>query len=230
MSQIVEFPSNGGTAPGHLFLPESGSGPGVIVLQEWWGIEPSILDIAQRLSAEGFVALVPDLYRGELAEHYEMDKAGALMTALPPERAASDMSAAVDFLAEHPGVVGDGIGVIGFCMGGMLALLLAARRPDRIVAAVPFYGFPTGEMEPDWQPMTAAVQAHLAESDDFFPPSAGRALEAKLQAMGKEATFTVHAGTGHAFMAPHNALGTRDEEVAARVWPLAVAFLHDKLA
>jgi carboxymethylenebutenolidase len=114
-------------------------------------------------------------------------------------------------------------------MGGMLALLLAADRPDRIGAVVAFYGFPQGDSEPDWAPMTAAVRGHMAEHDDFFAPDAARALETKLQGLGKDATITVHPGTGHAFMGPHNALGTLDEALAARLWPDVFAFLHDRL-
>jgi carboxymethylenebutenolidase len=133
MAETVEFECNGGgTASGHLVVPEVGSGPGVVVLQEWWGIDPGIKDVAQWLGDAGFVALVPDLYHGELAAHTEMDKAAELMSALPPDRAARDMSAAVDCLAAHPAVRGDGLGVVGFCMGGMLAWLLAADRGDRI--------------------------------------------------------------------------------------------------
>jgi carboxymethylenebutenolidase len=139
------------------------------------------------------------------------------------------MSGAVDYLADHDATTGDKIGVIGFCMGGMLSLVLAALRPDRIAAAVPFYGFPQGEAEPDWSGLTASVQGHMAENDDFFGPDAARALEAKLRAMGKDVTITVHPGTGHAFMGPHNALGTLDEELAAKIWPQVLDFLHQKL-
>src|SRR5687767_8566032 len=130
MAETVEFPSNGDTAPGYLVTPASGSGPGVIVIQEWWGLEPGIKEMADRLGRDGFVALAPDLYHGELAGHDEMDKAAQLSSNLPPDRAARDMSAAVDYLAGHDAVTGDGIGVIGFCMGGMLTFLLAANRPD----------------------------------------------------------------------------------------------------
>jgi carboxymethylenebutenolidase len=175
------------------------------------------------------VALVPDLYHGELAEHDEMDKAAHLMQAMPAERAGEDMSGAVDFLASHPAVTSNGIGVVGFCMGGMLSLLIAANRPDRVKAAVPFYGFPQGDTEPDWSKLTASVSGHMAENDSFFAPEAARALEAKLRAMGKDVTFTVYPGSGHAFMGPHNALGTLDEALAATVWPKAVSFLHGKL-
>ena len=230
MSETVEFPSNGGKASGYLVKPKSGKGPGVLVIQEWWGLDSGIKEMTDRLGAAGFVALAPDLYHGELAGHTEMDKAGKLMQSMPPDRAARDMSGAVDFLSKNPAVTSKGVGVVGFCMGGMLSFLIAAGRPDKVRAVVAFYGFPQGAMEPDWTKMTAAVSGHMAEKDTFFPPTAAKALETKLRGMGKDVTMKVHAGAGHAFMAPHNALGTLDEKLAAQVWPEAVTFLKERLA
>lgn len=227
--QIVDFPSNGAGASGYLALPEGGSGPGLIVVQEWWGLDSGIKEMADRLAAEGFVALAPDLYHGELAEHTEMDRAGELMQSMPADRAGRDMSGAVDFLTAHEATTGGSIGVVGFCMGGMLSFILAALRPDKIKAVVPFYGFPQGDGQPDYSQITAVIRGHMAEHDDFFGPDAARELEARLQALGVDATLTVHPGTGHAFMAPHNALGTQDNEAYARIWPEVVAFLHEQL-
>jgi carboxymethylenebutenolidase len=229
MAETVEFRSNGQTASGYLVTPAAGSGPGVLVIQEWWGLDSGIKEMADRLGAAGFVALAPDLYHGELAAHDEMDKASHLMQSMPPDRAGRDMSGAVDYLAGHGAVTSSGIGLVGFCMGGMLTFIIAANRPDKVTAAVPFYGFPQGAAEPDWSRLTASISGHMAEHDDFFPPDAARALEAKLRKMGKDVTLTVHPGTGHAFMAPHNALGTYNAAAAARVWPDAVAFLQEKL-
>ena len=229
MAQTVEFRSNGNTASGYLATPASGKGPGVLVIQEWWGLDSGIKENAERLAAAGFVALAPDLYHGELAEHDEMDKAAHLMQSLPADRAAKDMSGAVDFLASHPKVTGNGVGVVGFCMGGMLSFLIAAGRGDKVKAAVPFYGFPQGDSEPDWTNLTAKVQGHMAEHDEYFPPAAAHALEAKLRAMGKDVTLTVHPGTGHAFMGPHNALGTLNAALAAKIWPQAFTFLKETL-
>jgi carboxymethylenebutenolidase len=175
------------------------------------------------------VALAPDLYHGELAGHNEMDKAGHLMRSLPPDRAGRDMSGAVDYLTSHKAVTSQGIGVVGFCMGGMLSFVIAANRPDRVKAVVPFYGFPQGEMEPDWSRLTASISGHMAEHDDFFPPAAARALEAKLRGMGKKVTLRVHPGTGHAFMGPHNALGTLNAGLAARIWPEVISFLQEEV-
>lgn len=228
MGELITFASNGTDARGHLAIPEGGSGPGVIVIQEWWGLNPQMKGVADRLATEGFVALAPDLYHGELAGHDEMDKAGHLMTTLPPDRAARDMSGAVDFLAGHEAVTGQGIGVIGFCMGGLLSFLLAANRPDQIKAAAPFYGFPQGEAEPEWSNIEAAIQAHMADPDDFFPPDAARALEAKLRDLGKDVEFTVHQA-GHGFMNEENPIGTHDSDLAAEVWPQTMAFLHAQL-
>jgi carboxymethylenebutenolidase len=229
MAQTVEFKSNGSTASGYLVTPPSGSGPGVLVIQEWWGLDSGIKEMADRLGRDGFVALAPDLYHGELAGHTEMDKAGQLMQSLPPDRAARDMSGAIDYLAGHTAVTSRNIGVVGFCMGGMLSFLIAANRPDKVKAAVPFYGFPQGDAEPDWTKLAASIQGHMAENDSFFPPERAKALEAKLRALGKDVTLTVHPGTGHAFMAPHNALGTRNEAVAKQIWPEVVSFLRSKL-
>lgn len=229
MGETVEFASNGHSASGYLVRPPGGSGPGVVVVQEWWGLDPSIKKTTDQVAAAGFVALAPDLYHGEVASHTEMDKAGQLMSSLPPERAARDMSGAVDYLSGRSDVTGSGVGVIGFCMGGMLAFHLAAARGDRIKAAVPFYGLPPANNEPDWAGMTAAVRGHFAEKDDFFPASAATDLAEKLRGMGKDVSMTVHAGTGHAFMNPENALGTTNEELAARIWPEVFAFLHERL-
>ena len=229
MAQTVEFRSNGNTASGYLVTPSTGSGPGVLVIQEWWGLDSGIKEMADRLGTAGFVALAPDLYHGQLAGHDEMDKAGHLMQSLPPDRAGRDMSGAVDYLASHSAVTSTGIGVVGFCMGGMLSFIIAANRPDKVRAVVPFYGFPQGAAEPDWAKLTASISGHMAETDDFFPPAAARALEAKLRGMGKTVTLTVHTGTGHAFMGPHNALGTLNAKLAAQIWPEVVSFLHDTL-
>jgi carboxymethylenebutenolidase len=229
MGETVEFASNGNDASGYLARPSGGSGPGVIVIQEWWGVDESLRQQADRLASGGFTALAPDLYHGEVAGHDEMDKASQLMQSLPPDRAARDMSGAVDFLADHDATTGKGIGVVGFCMGGMLTWILAASRPDKVKAAVAFYGYPQGEMEPDWSNLDASVQGHMAENDDFFGPEGAKALESKLRGMDKDVSITVHPGTGHAFMGPHNALGTLDEDLAERLWPQVMSFLHDTL-
>ncbi|HET7654439.1 MAG TPA: dienelactone hydrolase family protein [Acidimicrobiales bacterium] len=228
--ETVEFPSNGDTASGYLATPPSdGAGPGVVVIQEWWGLVPQIRGVCDQLATEGFTALAPDLYHGDVAEHDEMDKAGHLMSTLPMDRAARDMVGAVDYLLAHDSVRGHAVGIVGFCMGGMLTLALAAKAGDKIGAAVPYYGAPLGENEPDWSGLSAPVLGHYAENDDFFPPDAVKALGEKLTDMGKDVTLYFYPGTGHAFANETNALGTYDEDATRQAWVRTLEFLRAKL-
>ncbi len=132
---IVEFAANGGKTTGYLTKPESGEGPGVIVLQEWWGLVGHIKNVADRFAAAGYVALAPDLYHGEVTK--SPDEAGKLMMALNIEQTEKDLSGAVDYLAGN--ARGNKIGIVGFCMGGQLALFAACKNA-RIGACVDFYG------------------------------------------------------------------------------------------
>ena len=193
MGEKVTFKSNGGTCEGYL---ADGGGPGVVVIQEWWGLVPHIEDVVDRFAAEGFTALAPDLYHGESST--EPDGAGKIMMALNMQTAAKDMSGAVDLLLEKTGR--SSVGVVGFCMGGGLALVLATQRPDAVKAAAPYYGvIPWPTAQPDWAALDAKVVGEYAEKDDFANPEAVHALESQLRDLGKDATLHIHAGAEHAF-------------------------------
>lgn len=225
MGEMVEFPSNGATGQGYLATPASGSGPGVVVIQEWWGLVPHIKDVCDRFAAEGFVALAPDLYDGEVTR--EPDEAGLLMMAMNIEQAGKDMGGAVDHVRGRS--TGDGIGVVGFCMGGGLALVLATQRPDAVRAVVPFYGvIPWEVAQPDYSKLTAAVQGHYASNDDFASPEFVKALEEELRSLGKDVEFFTYPGTDHAFFND-----TRPEvynaEAAQQAWDRTLAFLRERL-
>jgi carboxymethylenebutenolidase len=230
MGDMVEFASNGNTARGYLAVPASGSGLGVMVIQEWWGLVPQIKNVCDRLASEGFVALAPDLFHGDIAQHDEMDKAAKLMSTLPMDRAAKDMMGAIDYLRGLPEVQNNHIGVVGFCMGGMLALVIAAQAGKKVGAVVPYYGAPLGENAPDWSGLTAPVRGHFAGDDSFFPAAAIRDLEEELRDMGKDVEFDIHPGTGHAFANEENALGTHDPDATAASWRKTVGFLKDRLS
>jgi carboxymethylenebutenolidase len=196
MGEIVEFASNGGTAQGYLAVPASGTGIPVVVIQEWWGLVPHITDVCDRFASEGFVALAPDLYHGESTT--EPDEAGKLMMAMNIDQAAKDMGGAVDKVADVAG--SDRVGVTGFCMGGGLALVLAARRPDKVKAAVPWYGLiPWPGAQPDWSDLDAKVLGHYAGNDEYFDAPKVAELEQALRAAGKEADLHVVPGAEHAF-------------------------------
>lgn len=193
MGEMVEFKSNGGTCTGYL---AGTSGHGVIVIQEWWGLVPHITDIADRFAAEGFVALAPDMYHGEMTD--EPDMAGKLLMSMNLATAGKDLSGAVDLLQERTGRTK--VGVTGFCMGGGLALMAACLRPDAIAAAAPFYGGMRPDTVIEWDNLAAVVEGHYAATDrGTAAPEAVKELEATLRAKGKDATFHVYPGTQHAF-------------------------------
>jgi carboxymethylenebutenolidase len=229
MGETVTFASNGDQVEGYLATPESGSGPGLLVIQEWWGLVPQIKRTCDRLAAAGFVALAPDLYRGDIAEHTEMDKANELMNSLPPDRAARDMDGAIEWLRSNDAVTNKKIGVVGFCMGGMLALLIAAKEGDKVGAVAPFYGAPLGDNAPDWSGLTAPVLGHFAMDDGFFSVDAVRQLDLQLHELGKDVTFEYIPDTGHAFANEENALGTHDPDATAKTMAHTVEWLHQKL-
>jgi carboxymethylenebutenolidase len=193
MGEMIEFKSNGGTCTGYL---AGTSGPGVIVIQEWWGLVPHIKDIADRFAAEGFVALAPDMYHGEVTS--EPDLAGKLLMSMNLATAGKDLSGAVDALQERTGR--SKVGATGFCMGGGLALMAACLRPDAISAVAPFYGGMRPDTVIEWDNLAAVVEGHYAETDrGTAAPEAVKELEATLRAKGKNATFHVYPGTQHAF-------------------------------
>jgi carboxymethylenebutenolidase len=228
MGEIVEFPSNGTTGSGYFAPAEGGSGPGVLVIQEWWGLVPHITDICDRFAAEGFSALAPDLYRGTTTT--EPDEAGKLMMALNLERAARDLRGAADHLLGLDAVTGSAVGVTGFCMGGGLTLVAACAMPDVVAAAVPWYGLiPWPDAEPDWSAMRARVLGHYAERDGFFTPEAARALEATLVDLGKDATVHIYPGADHAFFNDTRP-EVYQEANATLAWDRTIAFLRDTLA
>ena len=226
MGSMIEFPSNGGTATGYLAMPESGSGVPLVVIQEWWGLVPHILDVCERFAAEGFVALAPDLFRGEKTT--EHDEAGKLMMALNLAQAAKDMGGAVDEVAAMAN--GSRVGVTGFCMGGGLAMVLACQRPDLVKACVPWYGvIPWPEAQPDWSALDAPILGHFAENDASFGPEAVAELDAKLAALGKDAELIVHPGVDHAFFNDTRP-EVYDAATSASCWAQTVGFLHNNLA
>jgi carboxymethylenebutenolidase len=225
--QNVTFPSNGHTAHGYIKLPESGSGPGLIVIQEWWGLTEHIKDVTDRFAAEGFVALAPDLYGGTTT--HDADEAGKLMEELPVDQAATDLKGAVDYLLDHDAVTSGSVGAVGFCMGGGFVLVLAAKEGERVGAAVPYYGV-GGYDQVDLGKVTAPVLGHFGSEDDFAPPEQVKELEAKLQASAAPSVdIRIHEGAGHAFFNDEDNFGTYDPELAASTWKDTVAFLKDKL-
>ncbi len=222
----VEFQSNGGTAPGYLASPESGAGPGTIVLQEWWGLEDHIKDVCDRFAAEGFFALAPDLYRGETTE--QPDEAEQKMMAMSMDQAEKDMRGAVDHLAAQDGYEGEGVGSVGFCLGGGLAIWAATLNPKVRAAVSYYYVMPHGK--PDFSKIQASVLGHFGTADDFVPVDDAKALEKEIsEATDKPVDFEFYEGQAHAFFNDTNRLGTYDKQSADLSWHRTVEFLRSNL-
>ncbi len=190
MAKMIDFQRpDGKKVNGYLAEPTSGSGPGVVVIQEWWGLNDQIRGVANRLAEAGFVALVPDLYRGKST--VEAEEANHLMTNLDFGDAASqDVRGAVQHLKSRCPKVG----VTGFCMGGALTVLTLANVPE-VDAGVVWYGLPPLEYI-DATKIKAPVLAHWATQDGAFPIASVDALEEKLRAAGI-------AYEGHRYLAQH---------------------------
>jgi carboxymethylenebutenolidase len=224
--QNVTFASNGGQAHGYLAKPESGSAPGLVVIQEWWGLDDHIAEVVDRFAAEGFVALAPDLFGGKVA--HDTDTAGRYMQELPAEQAAKDLAGAVDYLLADDDVTSEKIGAVGFCMGGGFVLQLAAQQGDRIGAAVPFYG--VGQGVPDqYRGITAPIQGHYGEKDAFYPVEQAREQEQTIREQSQAGVEFFYYPAGHAFLNDKDKIGTYDKDSADQAWRRTIEFLHAKL-
>jgi len=229
MGERIEFAGNGRSGQGYLAVPSGGSegSIAVLVIQEWWGLVDQIIRTCDRFAAEGCTALAPDLYRGTTVPVTEPDEAAKQMMALRMDRAAGDLSGAVDELLRRTGAAS--VGVVGFCMGGGLALVLACQRPDAVAAVVPAYGvIPWPEAQPDYRAMRAAVEGHVAELDGSFTPAAADALVAELTALGRTASFHRYPGVDHAFFNDDRP-EVYDAAAAELLFERTVAFLRSQL-
>ena len=225
MGEMVQFPSDGGNTGGYLATPKQGSGPGVIVIQEWWGLVDHIKDVCDRFADEGFVALALDLYHGKSTK--SPDEAGKLMMAMRIDEAERDLSAAVKYLLTQDSTTSKKVGVVGFCMGGALSLYTATKNPQ-VGASVVFYGGHP-KVKPDLPNLNAPVLGLYGETDRSVTPESVRELERKVKDLGKQIEVKIYPGAGHAFFNE-----TRPEaynaEAAADAWRRTVAFFREHLS
>jgi carboxymethylenebutenolidase len=216
MGQRVEFPSNGHSCSGYI----GGSGPGIVVIQEWWGLVPHIEDIVERFAAEGFTAIAPDLFHGKTTT--APDEAMRLLMELDADRAEREIAGAGAYLLGRPECTSKAYGVVGFCMGGALAQY-AATKQQNVGAAVSFYGG-FKKVASDWANLSAPMMLIYAEDDKGVPVEQGRALAKQLEEMGKSVELVSYPGTNHAFF---NDTGANYNEDAARdAWRRAIEFFR----
>ncbi len=195
MGSVIEFARNGRRVGGYLAKPQgAGPFPAVIVIQEWWGLNEHIKNVAERYAREGYVALAPDLYHGKVTA--DPNEAGKLMGALNREEAVKDLLGAVQHLKALKEVRGDRIGVTGFCMGGSYALLLPCRTKE-IRAAAPYYGEIPDEAA--LRNLACPILYVYGDADFWITKDEVKRLEASLKKLEKTGKVKIYPGAPHAF-------------------------------
>jgi carboxymethylenebutenolidase len=220
--KMVDFPSNGGTTQGYLATPTSGKGPGVLVIQEWWGLVPHIKRVADRFAAEGFSALAPDMYHGKTAD--EPDGAGKLFMALNIAQAEKDLRGAARYLAQQSSTAK--LGCVGFCMGGQLALFAGTVNPN-VGAVVDFYGVHPN-VKPDYSKLSGPVLGIFAEKDGFVTPQTARDVDAAIKKAGKQSEIHIYPNVDHAFFNEDNT-GAYNKAAADDAWRRTITFFRQNL-
>jgi carboxymethylenebutenolidase len=222
---MISYAANGRTNNGYLALPPSGTGPGLIVIQEWWGLVGHIKDLADRFAAAGFVTLAPDMYHGEATTN--PDHAAKMLMALNIAEAAADLRGAAEYLHAHAAVAPKKVGSLGFCMGGQLALFAAQELPELLSACVDFYGIhPKVEIVPER--VKVPVLGHFGRDDKSVPLDVVHALANAVNAAG--GSFQAHEyDAGHAFFNDGNA-NAYNPPAAEIAWTRTLAFLNSALA
>jgi carboxymethylenebutenolidase len=216
MGEHVEFPSNSHSCRGYV----AGKGPGIVVIQEWWGLVPHIEDIVDRFASEGFSAIAPDLFHGATAS--SPDEAGRMLMELDAERAEKEIAAAGAYLLNRPECTSKKYGVIGFCMGGALAQYTATKESNA-GATVSFYGG-FKKVASDWKNLSAPILLIYAEEDQGVPAEQGRALAKQLEEMGKDVQLVVYPNVNHAFF---NDTGRNyNAAAAADAWKRTIEFFR----
>ena len=228
MAERIAIESASTPLEGLLAIPDSGRGPGVIVIQEWWGLVPHIEAVVDRFAAAGFVALAPDHYRG--VRTTEPDQAGKLMMGLKVADAASDIAAAADHLVRSGRLPVDRVGVVGFCMGGGLALLAPTVSPLIDCASAFYPAMPWPDYHPAWGEYAGReALVHQAESDIASTGEDIARYAAAIAAAGGTATIEDYPGTKHAFFNDDRP-EVYDAAAATLAWERSLAMLRRRLA
>jgi carboxymethylenebutenolidase len=222
----VDLKVNGDGAYAFVAQPDDDAQhPGLVLIQEWWGIEPHVRDLAQKLAAEGFVVAVPDLYHGKIATEPNDAQKMVMMITDNVNKAAKEIIGALETVKAMPNVHPKKLGLMGFCIGGFMAYVVASRYPD-LAAVVPFYAGGYDPTPEEVAKVNAPVLAFYGSRDQSIPMSQVQKIERMYKQAGKDITIKVY-DAGHAFINPDHGMG--NEKAAAAAWPLAVQFLKDHL-
>ncbi len=222
----VDLPVNGNGAYAFISQPDDDAQhPGLVLIQEWWGIEPHITDLAHKLATDGFVVAVPDLYHGKIATEPNDAMRMIMLIWENIDRATAEIIGALETVKAMPNVEPKKIGLIGFCIGGFMTYTVASRYPD-LAAVVPFYGAGYDPTPEEVAKVNAPVLAIYGSQDQSVPQEQIDKIERMYKEAGKDITIKVY-DAGHAFINPVHGMG--NEQAAADAWPLAIRFLKSHL-
>lgn len=224
MGKMISFSrTNGGSAEGYLVEAQDPKAPGVVVIQEWWGLQGQIKGVCDRLAAAGFTALAPDLFGGKVVPYHDTAAANAAMNALDFKAATDE---AVRGAVQELQLRGGKVGLTGFCMGGAVTVIGAVRLPE-LHAAVCFYGLPPPQVA-SAKHVRVPLQGHFASHDDWITPDKVDAFERELAAAGK--IFEIHRYEAHHAFMNSDRKEVHAAEAAKVAWDRAVAWFRKYLA
>jgi len=209
----------GGTADGYFSRTENARGPAIVVIQEWWGLQGQIKSVCDRLALAGFTTLAPDLYGGKVVPYHDEPAASAAMSSLDFQAATED---AVRGAVVHLKKMASKVGLTGFCMGGAVTVIGAARIPE-LDAAVCFYGLPPANVA-SGKDVRVPLQGHFASEDDWVTPQKVDAFEKDLKAAKK--TYEIHRYQGHHAFMNEDRREVHDPKAAALAWDRALTWLR----
>jgi carboxymethylenebutenolidase len=224
-TETVSFPSGTGTVSGFLATPDKpGHYPALVVVHEWWGLTDWVKEQTQKLAEQGYIALAPDLYRGQVTSDPEV--AHELMRGLPADRALGDLQAAFAYLALRKDVDRGHIGSIGWCMGGGFSLQLAIHQPHLAACVVNYGALPTDPN--DLQQIFAPILGNFGAEDRGITPADVQAFEKTLRGMNRHVDLKEYDGAGHGFENSTNTAAYRPDS-ASDAWARTIAFLNKAL-
>ena len=225
VTQMVTYPDRDGEQlSGYLARPSGDSqAPAVIVVQEWWGLDDHIKDVTERFARAGFVALAPDLYKGAVAT--EPDEARKLVMELDQPEAVQEIDQAMAYLLEQDYTAGDKAGVVGYCMGGGLALQTAITS-DHVGAAVSYYG--TLLTPEEAAQVKAPIQGHYGTEDRFDLNELAAMVQNIQDDTGLDAEAYTYEGAPHAFFNDQRADSYRPD-AAEQSWERTLAWFNQYL-
>lgn len=222
----IDLKTNGDGAYAFVAQPDDDAQhPGIVLIQEWWGIEPHVRQLAQRLAAENFVVAVPDLYHGKIATEPDDARKMVMMIRSNLDKAAQEIIGALETVKAMPNVEPKKLGLMGFCVGGFMTYFVASRYPD-LGAVVPFYGAGYEPIPEEVARVNAPVLAFYGKRDHSISMEQIEKIERIYKEAGKEITVKVY-DADHAFINPDH--GSGNEDAAREAWSVAVDFLKRQL-